>query len=285
MTNVKRVFEALNGASSFLKSNGREENAARILLQHELGLSHAGLLASLRDELETASFERYWQNIEQHAAGVPVQHLTGVEEFYGRTFKVNSDVLIPRPETEELIEETLQLAARYFPEKAPEVADIGTGSGVIAVTMKCELPSSTVTATDISEQALETAKTNAERLGADVTFKLGDLAEPLKGQKWDIVLSNPPYIAHGEAAELSDTVRDFEPHSALFADNRGLALYEKMAAQLPSLMNKPGIIGFEIGHTQGKAVEALLQEAFPQANIYVKKDINRNDRMVFCINA
>jgi release factor glutamine methyltransferase len=285
MTEVKRVFEALNRASSFLKANGREENAARILLQHELGLSQAGLLASLRDEMAQDSFEHYWQNIEQHAAGVPVQHLTGVEEFYGRTFQVNGDVLIPRPETEELIEETLQLASRYFREKAPSVADIGTGSGVIAITMKCELPDAAVTATDISERALETAKANAERLGADIAFELGDLAEPLQGRKWDIVLSNPPYIAYSEAESLSDTVRDFEPHSALFAGKEGLALYEKMALQLPDLLNKPGIIGFEIGHEQGKAVQTLLQEAFPEAHVYVKKDINRNDRMVFCINA
>lgn len=285
MTEVKRVFEALNRASSFLKANGREENAARILLQHELGLSQAGLLASLRDEMAQDSFEHYWQNIGQHAAGVPVQHLTGVEEFYGRTFQVNGDVLIPRPETEELIEETLQLASRYFREKAPSVADIGTGSGVIAITMKCELPDTAVTATDISERALETAKANAERLGADIAFELGDLAEPLQGRKWDIVLSNPPYIAYSEAESLSDTVRDFEPHSALFAGKEGLALYEKMALQLPDLLNKPGIIGFEIGHEQGKAVQTLLQEAFPEAHVYVKKDINRNDRMVFCINA
>lgn len=285
MTEVKRVFEALNGASSFLKDNGREENAARILLQHELGLSQAGLLASLRDDMAPTAFQSFWRNIEQHAAGVPVQHLTGVEEFYGRTFTVNRDVLIPRPETEELIEETLQLAARYFPEKDPKVADIGTGSGVIAITMKCELPGAEVTATDISEAALETAKVNAQRLGARVDFKLGDLTTPLEGAKWDIILSNPPYIAHEEAAGLSDTVRDFEPHNALFADKEGLALYEKMAAQMPALLNKPGIIGFEIGHAQGKAVETLLKEAFPQAKIYVKKDINKNDRMVFCINA
>ncbi|MFD1861865.1 peptide chain release factor N(5)-glutamine methyltransferase [Planococcus chinensis] len=284
MTEVKRVFEALNRASSFLKDHGREENAARILLQHQLGMSQAAFLASLRDEMAPETFEAFWRNIEEHAAGVPIQHLTGIEEFYGRTFSVNRDVLIPRPETEELIEETLQLAAKYFPDQKPSIADIGTGSGVIAITMKCEMPGAAVTATDISAQALETAKANAARFGADIDFKLGDLAEPLQDRKWDIVLSNPPYIAHREADSLSDTVRDFEPHQALFAEKDGLALYEKMARQLPDILNKPGIIGFEIGHEQGKAVETLLREAFPQAKVYVKKDINRNDRMVFCIN-
>ncbi|WKA50308.1 peptide chain release factor N(5)-glutamine methyltransferase [Planococcus liqunii] len=283
MTKSRRLFEALNGASSFLKSKGREEAVARILLQHELGLSHAGLLSAMRDEIDEAAFKRFWSKVEQHAAGVPVQHLTGTEEFYGRTFEVNEDVLIPRPETEELVEETLKLAAELFPANNPSIADIGTGSGIIAITMKCELPGSRVTATDISEKALAMAKRNAQQLGAEVSFQLGDLADPICDRKWDIVLSNPPYIAHEEAGDLADTVHDHEPHSALFADNNGLALYEKMAEQLPPLLNKPGIIGFEIGYQQGAAVESLLKTAFPNGKVYIKKDINSNDRMVFCI--
>ncbi len=284
MTDAKRVYEALNWASSFLKAQGREENAARLLLQHELGLSQAGLLASLRDPIDPQKEEHFRLKVEQHATGVPVQHLTGVEEFYGREFEVNKDVLIPRPETEELIEETLQLVQRLFPARNPSIADIGTGSGVIAITMKCELPSSHVAAVDISDKALITAKRNAVRHEADVEFKLGDLTEPISDRKWDIVLSNPPYIAHGEAAGLADTVRDHEPHSALFADEEGLILYSRMVHELPKLLNKPGIIGFEIGHLQGSVVKNMLQQAFPDAEVYVKKDINKNDRMVFCLN-
>lgn len=284
MTNAKRVYEALNWASSFLKAEGREENAARLLLQHELGLSQAGLLASLRDPIDPQKEKHFRLKVEQHATGVPVQHLTGVEEFYGREFKVNKDVLIPRPETEELIEETLRLMQRYFPAATPSIADIGTGSGVIAVTMKCELPAAHVVAVDISDKALVTAEQNAARHGADVEFKLGDLTEPISDHKWDVVLSNPPYIAHGEAADLADTVRDYEPHNALFADEEGLVLYRRMARKLPDLLNKPGIIGFEIGHLQGGAVKNMLQQAFPAAEVYVKKDINKNDRMVFCLN-
>lgn len=285
MTKAKYIYEALNGASSFLKSKGREEAAARIILQHELEMSHAGLLASMRDELDDSRYESYWSKIERHASGTPIQHITGTEEFYGRSFLVNENVLIPRPETEELIEETLQLAERYFPAGNPSIADIGTGSGVIAITMKCELPASRVVATDISEAALATALENAKRFNIDVAFKLGDLLEPIKDAKWDIVLSNPPYIAYEEAPDLSDSVRDFEPHSALFAENQGLALYEKMAEGLTGIVDKPSIIGFEIGYTQGEAVKNLLKQAFPEAVVYVKKDINKNDRMVFCINA
>lgn len=283
MTKLKYVYEALKRASSFLLENGREEGAARILLQHELGLSYSGLIAAMRDEISEAQFNRFWANVEQHAKGVPVQHLTGSEEFYGRNFLVNPDVLIPRPETEELIEETLQLIERHLFKEELAIADIGTGSGIIAITMKCELPNAQVTATDISQPALETAALNAERLHAEIDFRLGDLTEPIKDRKWDVVLSNPPYIGYEEAPSLSDSVRDFEPHNALFADQEGLALYEKMAEQFPKLINKPGIIGFEIGYQQGPAVEKMLKSTFPDALVYIKEDINKKDRMVFAI--
>lgn len=285
MTKAKLLYEALNGASSFLAGHGREEAAARILLQHELGLSQAGLLARLRDEIDEEAFARFWNAIEQHVKGTPVQHLTGVEEFYGRIFRVNEQVLIPRPETEELVEQALLLIQQYLQVENPAIADIGTGSGIIAVTMKCELPESRVTATDISSDALNMAALNAEQLGAEITFKSGDLAQPLQGRKWDVVLSNPPYISYSEAADLSDSVRDFEPHSALFADNDGLALYEKLAQQLPDILQKPGIVGLEIGETQGEAVRRMLKTAFPEAHVFIKKDINKRDRMVFCINS
>lgn len=284
MNNPFKIYEALKRASSYLQEHGREEAAARILLQHELDLSHASLLAGMRDEIGEEDFSRFWEKVEQLADGTPVQHLTGTEEFYGRKFLVNKDVLIPRPETEELVEEALRLIRLHLTAENPTIADIGTGSGIIAITMKCELPAAQVAATDISLPALETAKENARRLGAEITFRQGDLAEPISLSKWDVILSNPPYIGHAESPDLSDTVRDFEPHSALFADNEGLALYEKLADQLPALLNKPGIAGFEIGYAQGQAVKKMLEAAFPGAQVYIKKDINNNDRMVFCIN-
>ncbi|WP_033541507.1 peptide chain release factor N(5)-glutamine methyltransferase [Planococcus sp. CAU13] len=283
MHKKEKIFEALNRASSYLKEHGREEAAAGILLQHVLGVSQAGLLASLRDELAEKDNDQFQEFIEQFAKGTPVQHLTGYEIFYGRKFFVNPDVLIPRPETEELVEEALELIRVHLSNPSPVIADIGTGSGIIAITMKKELPASNVTATDISQKALDTARQNAKLLEAEIHFRLGDLLEPLQGQKWDVVLSNPPYIAHSEAAEMADTVKDFEPHSALFAEQEGLALYSRMMDGLPDLLNKPGIVGLEIGHLQGEAVEKMLKNTFPQAEVYVKKDINKNDRMVFCI--
>lgn len=283
MHKTEKIFEALNRASSYLLDNGREEAAARILLQHVLGMSQAGLLASLRDDIGEEDKTSFWNMIEQHAEGIPVQHLTGSEEFYGRRFTVNSDVLIPRPETEELIEETLELVNEYITNPSPSIADVGTGSGIIAITMKSEIPAAKVTATDISEAALVVARKNAENLGVEIDFRLGDLLAPLKNVKWDVILSNPPYIAHSEAESMSDTVKDYEPHSALFAEQEGLELYKRMMEDLPDLLNKPGIVGFEIGQAQGNAVEKMLNETFPAAKTYIKKDINKNDRMAFCI--
>lgn len=283
MHKTEKIFEALNRASSYLLDNGREEAAARILLQHVLGMSQAGLLASLRDDIGEEDKTSFWNMIEQHAKGIPVQHLTGSEEFYGRRFTVNRDVLIPRPETEELIEETLELVNEYITNPSPSIADVGTGSGIIAITMKSEIPAAKVTATDISEAALVVARKNAENLGVEIDFRLGDLLAPLKNVKWDVILSNPPYIAHSEAESMSDTVKDYEPHSALFAEQEGLELYKRMMEDLPDLLNKPGIVGFEIGQAQGNAVEKMLNETFPAAKTYIKKDINKNDRMAFCI--
>ena len=139
-----------------------------------------------------------------------------------------------------------------------------------------------MTATDLSELALKTARKNAEQLNVPITFKQGDLTEPIAHEKWDVVLSNPPYIAFDDMKDMSDVVVEHEPHSALFAEENGLILYRKLAEQLPALMNKPALIGLEIGYTQGQAVANLFKNSFPQAQVSVLKDINGKDRIVFC---
>jgi len=196
------IFEALNWASSFLVGLGRDENAARILLQHILQTNYSGLMMRMHDEITDDQFERLRLYVEEHSKGRPVQYITGVEEFYGRTYIVDESVLIPRPETEELIEGALQRIHRLFGDQPNiKLADIGAGSGAIAITMKLEYPQALVTATDISEAALQTAQKNAEHLQADIDFRLGDLTEPISMENWDVILSNPPYIAFDEAKE------------------------------------------------------------------------------------
>lgn len=279
----KTIFEALNGASSFLEQNGREGNAARLLLQHILQTNYSGLMMKMHDPITEEQQQQYSAFIQEHIKGRPVQYITGVEEFYGRTFHVDESVLIPRPETEELIVGTIERMQKLFGEnKQLKFADIGTGSGAIAITMKKECPKLDVTATDLSEAALATAAKNAEHLQADITFKFGDLTAPIADAKWDIVLSNPPYIAFDEMKEMSDVVVAHEPHSALFAEEDGLQLYRKLAENLPTLMNTPALIGLEIGYTQGEVVANLFKQNFPNARVSVVKDINKKDRIVFC---
>lgn len=275
-------MEALDWASSFLVDNGREETAARIVMQHVLGTTYSAVMLHLQDTLTFEQSERFEKLIEEHASGRPVQYCIGSEEFYGRTFIVDESVLIPRPETEELVLATTNRIGQLFENKTLKLADIGTGSGAIAISMKLECPELTVVATDVSVAALATAQKNAQLLAADIDFRLGDLTAPLVGEKFDIVLSNPPYIAFEEAKEMSSIVLEHEPHSALFAEEDGLVLYRKLAQQLPALMNKPALIGLEIGYTQGEQVAEFFKESFPQASITVEKDINGKPRMVFC---
>ena len=279
----KTIYEALNRASSFLVENNREKEVARYLLQHVLGKSYSQLMMAMYEEISTGDFGTFWAYIEEHATGRPFQYIIQQETFYGRDFFVNEDVLIPRPETEELIEEVEKSTQSLFDaNNTVKLADIGTGSGAIAISIKKEIPRLQVTATDISSAALAVAMKNAQILSADITFKQGDLLEPIQDQKWDIVLSNPPYIGHDEAKTLSDTVIDYEPHLALFAEEDGLQLYRKMAQQLPDMMNKTSFIGFEIGYEQGLAVQEMLQIAFPNALVEVVQDMNKKDRFVFC---
>lgn len=283
MMKHKTIFEALQGASSFLVENGRDENAARLLMQHVYETNYSGLMMRMHDIISEEKITEFQKYVDEHANGRPVQYIIGSEEFFGRKFQVDESVLIPRPETEELIVGALDRMKKLFEERsAVKICDIGTGSGAIAITMKKEWQEAQVVATDISEKAIKTAKKNAELLQAQIEFRLGDLTEPIGHEKWDVVLSNPPYIAFGEAKEMSEIVLDHEPHTALFAEEEGLILYRKLSEQLPKLLNKPALIGVEIGYQQGEAVAKFFKSSFPDATVEIVKDINQKNRMIFC---
>lgn len=279
-----KVYEALNWASSFLKESNRDENAGELLLQHFMKMTRANFLANLREDLNPEVLDEFQKAVQAHAAGQPVQYIIGSEEFYGRPFQVNEDVLIPRPETEELVYNALQKINKLFGSvNGLEMADIGTGSGAIAVTMKLEKPELNVTATDIYGPTLELAEKNAEQNGAEIDFFQGDLLQPLisKGKKFDIILSNPPYIPEKDIEWMSDIVTEHEPHRALFAGKDGLDLYRRFMEELPAVIKDRAIIGFEVGAGQSEAVSLLLKQAFPQANVETVYDISGKDRMVF----
>lgn len=278
-----KVFEALRWASSVFKSCGRDENAGEILLQHVLKMEKYQLLAHLRMELPEERQKEFRELVRKHAAGVPVQYLTGCEYFYGRKFFVNGHVLIPRPETEELVAGTLERIRKYFSGTSPlRAADAGTGSGAIAVTLALEMPALEVSASDISEEALKVAAKNAELHGAGIDFRQGDFLAPFFGEKaFDVIVSNPPYIPLAEKEKLPDVVKDHEPGIALFAGEDGLDAYRKIIGQLPMVINSRALAAFEIGDGQGDKVKDLIERAFPGAIVEIERDINRKERMVF----
>ena len=283
MTNVK-IFEALNWASSFLKEHNREEFAGELLLRYYSGLSRTSMLMKMRDELDGEVWTEFQAAVKRHSDGEPIQYIIGSEEFYGRRFLVNEHVLIPRPETEELVQGTLQRLDRLFSESDQiDLVDVGTGSGAISVTLKLEKPELKVTAVDLSKDALEVARKNASELGAEIEFLHGDLLQPLisQGKKVDVVISNPPYIPVADQEWMSDIVTEHEPHMALFAGEDGLDMYRRFMEELPLVLKEKALVGFEIGAGQGEAVRGLLEKTFPHAKVEVVFDINGKDRMVF----
>ena len=210
------------------------------------------------------------------AAGLPVQYIIGNVDFYGITLKVNEDVLIPRFETEELVSKVIQYSSHF---RNPSIVDIGTGSGAIAITLKKKLTSS-VTATDISKKDLNVAKENALENNVSINFKEGNLLEPLT-EKYDIVVSNPPYIAYDE--EIMDVVKNNEPHLALYAPNNGIYYYEEILKNIKKYLNDKYLIAFEIGESQGKKIQELSKKYLDNEAI-IEKDLSGRDRFAFIKN-
>lgn len=279
MTN--NVQEVLRRASLFLQEHNREVKIAEILLLHHLKISKAELLMALRDDVAQETLVAFQNDLERHVeTGVPVQHLTGREQFYGRDFLVNENVLIPRPETEELVLAVLNRLKTM--NRSLKVIDIGTGSGVIAITLKLEHPTLSVQACDLSSDALKVAKKNASLLNAPIEFIESDfLAHWIdQNEKVDCIISNPPYIPWDDRPELEDTVKNFDPQLALFADENGLFAYQQIIKQAESVLSTCGLLAFEIGYQQGEQVRQLIKLSFPNSKVTVCQDINGKDRMV-----
>lgn len=234
---------------------------------------------ALQKEVEVEDQSLLQSILEQLKDHAPAQYIIGSAEFCGHVFTVDERVLIPRPETEELV----SLILEENDEEVLRIIDIGTGSGAIAISLALARSSWQVQASDVSEDALALAQENAQQLEAVVSFKTSNVLDELEGP-YDLIVSNPPYISREDVEEVGANVLASEPHLALFADRDGYAIYEKIAQQAPSVLTPDGKIYLEIGYKQGNKVKDLFQKAFPDKRVRVLKDQFGQDRMVVVDN-
>ena len=263
--------------------------AAELLLLHVLDRDRTWLYAHPEEQLSAAESERFFALIARRANGEPTQHLTGEQEFWGLEFEVTPDVLIPRPETEHLIEVALdRLALRElragrkptFGGEGLQIADIGTGSGCIAIALARDLPAATIYATDISSAALAVAKRNADRHSVSghihfVECNLLDITTP----EFDLIVSNPPYVGRREAETLAREVRDHEPEIALYGGEEGYELYADLITQAAAHLKTGGLLVLELGHNSLPAVQPLL-DAPTWTNVAVTNDLAGIPRVI-----
>ncbi len=251
---------------------------AQALLAHVTGRGRAWLLTHVEEPLSAEAAERFISLLERAADGEPLAYLIGEREFYGLLFSVTPDVLIPRPETEALVDVALAWAhTRGLP--APRIVDVGTGSGAIAVTLALKLPQARIVAVDIAWEALLIAQVNALRHGVAerLGFVLGDLLAALIGP-FDAIIANLPYVSEAELEALE--VGRWEPRIALDGGSDGLDLIRRLLGQAPRRLAPGGLLALEIGADQGKRVEALCHAAFPYAEVAILPDLAGLDRIV-----
>ena len=229
------------------------------------------------NNLDNNYFNKSLKELEQ---GKPIQYIIGNVDFYGNIIKVNKSVLIPRYETELLVNLTIKKINKIFKNKQIDILDLGTGSGCIAITLKKEL-NAKVDALDISKEALKVAKENAIYNNVDINFINKDMST-YKEKKYDVIISNPPYISYDE--EIMDIVKENEPHLALYAKDNGLYFYKKIIDNIPYITKDKYLICFEIGYLQGNSIVDYAQRKLGNINITVEKDYSNKDRFIFITN-
>lgn len=257
------------------------EQTALTYLVELAQLQRVDLYMNYDQEVPTDILESFNIGLKRILNHEPMQHVLGYSWFYGYKFKVNSNVLIPRPETEELVSYILSRVDEMFPNQDITAVDIGTGSGAIAISVSNEEKHIKMYATDISAEAIEVAKENAKENDADVQFLVGDMLQPIVDAKLkvDVLISNPPYIPSQEVLESS--VVDYEPHVALFGGKDGLKFYRTIFENCKKIINEKSFMAFEMGWDQGEAMMKLVHEYLPEATAEVLQDINGKDRMLF----
>ncbi len=286
------IHEALLQASSFLDENSVQESRfiAELLLRHLLEWDRATLFMQWHDPFPEAKRTEWQRMLQRKAAGEPVQYITGEQEFYGLPFGVSPAVLIPRPETEVLVEHIIAAGRQLWPEGpkgSPLLVDIGTGSGAIAITVAVRCPGWQVAASDISGSALEVAQMNAiyNKVDGRINWYQGDLLEPfiLGEVAIDILVSNPPYIETEVIKTLQLEVRAYEPMSALDGGVDGLSFYRKIIKQLAGLPAYPQLVGFEVGQGQAPQVAEMLKQCGQWDQITIIPDLAGIERHIIGI--
>lgn len=233
----------------------------------------------LRKYLKNKDLDTALKELE---SGIPVQYIVGNTNFYGYDFKVNRNTLIPRFETELLVEKTYNYIKKYFNKDNIKILDIGTGSGCIAITLNKLLNSCDITGIDISSEALEVAKENNISNNTNVKFIESDIFSNVS-DKYDVIISNPPYISYDDI-EVMDIVKNNEPHLALYAKDNGLYFYDKIIKDSSKYLNDKFIMAFEIGYKQGKDITKIVNKYYKDINMSVEKDYSGRDRFVFIWN-
>lgn len=270
--------QAITKACLLLRRQAKEESLARFLLMYmldEMREFNENLVLELTEEDE----QKYFQLINKHIKDdTPLSHLVGFEYFYDRKFKVTSDVLSPRMETEELVYKVIDYIRKNNLTNI-KILDLCTGSGIIGITLKKELEEFDVKilASDISSRALTVAKENASSLEADISFVESDLFSNIQ-DKFDIIVSNPPYIAHDDKKTIKENVLNYDPHLALFADEEGMYFYRNIIEKSRPYLNEKGIMFFEMGYDQKEKIITLGENNKFETVVY--KDINGRDRIV-----
>lgn len=257
-----KISDAIQEGAQTLRNGGVSEarREAGSLLSFVLGKDRTFVISRAEDQVDEDSLAKFRESVARRASGEPLQYIVGVQDFFGRQFRVTPDVLIPRPETELLVEAAIELAGRD-----PFICDVGTGSGCIAVTLLCEISGAHVVAVDISPAALEVANLNANSLAVTdrIVFEISDCFDSLSAGKYqfDLIVSNPPYVAGETMAGLQREVRDHEPLVALSPGSDGLAVIRRLLVEAPPFLKVGGHMLMEIGFDQGEAVRKLVDES------------------------
>ena len=266
----------IDEAISYGKSRIHSDHA-KLLLSDLLNINPLELLLHLDDPMDEEKFEIYKKEVNAIKDNKPIQYVLGSANFYGKKFYINENVLIPRFETEELVENTIAKALKLF-NKPVDIIDIGTGSGVIGLTLERNLDINSIDLVDISKEALEVTKINVNNMNSKASIIESDVFENIN-KKYDIIISNPPYIKTDE--EIEEIVKNNEPHIALYAGIDGLDIYKKILSTITPHMKEKCLIAFEIGSDQSDDLKKIIEEYLGNVDIEVKKDLQDRERMLF----